>query len=141
MDREINLLLISEDGVNHYTAIKSLSKLLKSNNTKHKRKQYFCTNCLQGFSLEASRDRHQTYCEDNGTVKVEMPKYPIVEFKDGQNQFRVPFIMYADFESILKPIGLQPQILINLILIELMNMHHPVSVFIVSLLMEKLAIR
>ena len=34
-----------------------------------------------------------------------MPKYPIVaEFKDGQNQFRVPFIMYADFESILKPI-------------------------------------
>ena len=26
-----------------------------------------------------------------------------VEFKDGQNQFKVPFIMYADFESILEP--------------------------------------
>ena len=25
------------------------------------------------------------------------------EFKDGQNQFRAPFIMYADFESILEP--------------------------------------
>ena len=26
------------------------------------------------------------------------------EFCDGQNQFKVPFMMYADFESILKPI-------------------------------------
>ena len=27
-----------------------------------------------------------------------------VEFCDGQNQFKVPFIMYADFKSILEPI-------------------------------------
>ena len=26
-----------------------------------------------------------------------------VEFHDGQNQFKVPFVMYADFEAILKP--------------------------------------
>ena len=33
-----------------------------------------------------------------------MPKQgSTVEFKDGQNQFKVPFIMYADFESILEP--------------------------------------
>ena len=32
-----------------------------------------------------------------------MPKQgSTVEFKDGQNQFKVPFIMYADFESILE---------------------------------------
>ena len=34
-----------------------------------------------------------------------MPKQgSTVEFKDGRNQFRVPFIMFADFESILEPI-------------------------------------
>ena len=34
-----------------------------------------------------------------------MPKLGfVVEFYDGQNQFRVPFIMYADFEAILEPI-------------------------------------
>ena len=33
--REINLLMISENGINHYTAIKSLSRLLRSSNTKH----------------------------------------------------------------------------------------------------------
>ena len=33
-----------------------------------------------------------------------MPKKgSTIEFKDGQNQFRVPIIMYADFESILEP--------------------------------------
>ena len=56
--REINLLMISENGINHYTAIESLSRLLRSSNTKHKCKQHFSTNCLQRFSLEASREEH-----------------------------------------------------------------------------------
>ena len=103
MGREINLLMVSEDGINHYTAIKSLSILLKSSNTKHKCKQHFCMNCLQGCTQELSRDQHQVYCEDNESVRVEMPKQgSTVEFKDGQNQFRVPFITYTDFESILE---------------------------------------
>ena len=102
--REINSLMVSEDGINHYTAIKSLSRLLKSSNTKHKCKQHFCMNCLQGFTQESSIDQHQVYCEDNKSVRVEMPKQgSTIEFKDGQNQFRVPFIMYRDFEWILKP--------------------------------------
>ena len=104
-NREINLLLISEGGIRHYTAIKSLSRLLASKNSKHTHKQHFCNNCLQGFTLESSRDEHQVYCENNEAVRVEMPrKRSIVEFCDGQNQFKVPFMMYADFESILEPI-------------------------------------
>ena len=102
--REINLLMVSEDGIWHYTAIKSLSRLLSSKNSNTKRKQHFCMNCLQRFTQESSTDQHQVYCEDNESARVEMPKQgSTVEFKDGQNQFRVPFIMYADFESILEP--------------------------------------
>ena len=104
-DREINLLLISEGDRWHYTAIKSLSRLLASKNSKHHGKQYFCTNCLQGFTLELSRDEHYGYCNDNDTVRVEMPKKGLtVEFYNGQNQFKAPFMMYAHFEAILKPI-------------------------------------
>ena len=73
MGQEINLLMVSEDGINHYTAIKSLSRLLKSSNTKHKCKQHFCMNCFQGFTQELSRDQNQVYCEDNESVRVEMP--------------------------------------------------------------------
>ena len=106
--REINLLFIHEDGINHYTVIKSLSRLLSSNNSNTKRKQHFCTNYLQGFTRELNRDQHQVYCEDNETVRVEMPREgSTVEFCNGQNQFKVPFIMYADFESILQPMGQQ----------------------------------
>ena len=101
--REINLLMVSEDGIRHYTAIKSLSRLLSSKNSNTKCKQHFCINCLQGFTQELSRDQHQAYCEDSESVRVQMPKQgSTIEFKDGQNQFRVPYIMYADFESILE---------------------------------------
>ena len=72
-------------------------------------KEYFCMNCLQGFKEESSKDEHMRYCLDNETVKVEMPhKKPIVEFCNGQYQFKVPFIMYADFESLLEPIRRSP---------------------------------
>ena len=48
-------------------------------------------NCLQGFMQESSRDQHQVYCEGNESVKVKMPKQgSTVEFKDGQNRFKVP---------------------------------------------------
>ena len=96
----------------HYIAIKSLSRLLSSDNTKHKGKEYFCMNSLQGFHQEISRDEHRNYCLDNEAVKVEMPHKQLrVEFCDGQYQFKVPFIIYMDFESILEPIqgpGLNP---------------------------------
>ena len=112
-DREINLLLISEDPMGpasgndrwHYTSIESLSRLLASKNSKHHGKQHFCMNCLQHFTFELSRDKHYAYCIDNETVKVEMPSKGLtVEFCDGQNQFRVPFLMYVDFKVILEPI-------------------------------------
>ena len=102
MGREINLWMVCEDSIQHYTAIKSLSRLLSSKNSNTKHIQHFCMNCLQ----ESSRDQHLVYCEDNESVRVEMPKQGSkVEFKDGQNQFKVPFIMYTDFESIFEPMG------------------------------------
>ena len=62
-------------------------------------------NCLQGFREEQSSDEPVDYCKNNEAVRIEMPhKKPIVEYSDGQFQFKVPFIMYADFESILEPI-------------------------------------
>ena len=97
-------MIISENNRKHYVAIKSLSRLLSSENTKHKGKEYFCMNCcLQGFKEETSEDEHIDYCIDNESVKVEMPHKNLrVEFCDGQFQFKVPFTMYADFESILE---------------------------------------
>ena len=101
----VNLLLIDNGKKRHYTAIKSLSRLLGSSNSKHKSKQHFCLNCLQGFHSEESRDNHFEYCKDNEAVRIEMPEEDsFVKFHDGQNQFKVPFVMYGDFEANLKSI-------------------------------------
>ena len=83
-----------ENNRKQYVAIKSLSRLLSNQNSKHNGKEYYRTNCLQGFLEECSRDEHIGYCKDNESVRIEMPhKRPIVEYSDGQFQFKVPFIM------------------------------------------------
>ena len=68
-NRSIKLMILN----GHYVAIKSLNRLLSSENSKHKGKEHFCTNCLQGFHKEISRDEHRNYCLNNESVKVEMP--------------------------------------------------------------------
>ena len=80
-ERIINLMIISIKNRKHYVAIKSLSRLLSSKNTKHKGKEYFCKNYLQGFIEESSKDEHLDYC-------IIMPhKKLIVQYSDGQFKF------------------------------------------------------
>ena len=95
------------DGENrHYTAIKSISRLLSKLKRKTKRAYHFCMNCLNSFRTESARDKHYEYYSCNGHVKVKMSteKEKWLKFNDGQYQFKVPFMLYAHFESILKPV-------------------------------------
>ena len=72
-------------------------------NSKHKESKHFCTNCLQGFAEHRSRDEHYKYFRSIEAVRIEMPNSnPIIQYSDGQYQFKVPFMMCADFESILE---------------------------------------
>ena len=111
-DRILNLMLIADiinPNKKHYVAVKSLSRLLSKQNSKHKEAQHFCINCLNGFESERIRDEHYEYCRSKDSVRVEMPtKNPIVKYADGQYQFKVPFVIYADFESILVPVSGAP---------------------------------
>ena len=73
-NRNVNLLLITGDSnKKHYIAVKSLSRLLSSQNSKNKGIQYFCTNCLNGFTSEISKDEHYNHCRSKDSVRVEMP--------------------------------------------------------------------
>ena len=98
-------MLKTDHNKKHYVMIKSLKRLLSRQNSKHKESQHFCINCLQGFAEQTSRDEHYVYCRSNEAVRIEVPnKKPIVEHSDGQYQFKVPFMMYTNFESILEQI-------------------------------------
>ena len=103
--KQVNLLMIVDGQNRHYTAIKGMSRLLKSLNATRKGAYHFCMNHLNGFRRDSARDKHYEYCSNNGHVKVKIPteKEKWLKFNNGQYQFKVPFMLYADFESILKP--------------------------------------
>ena len=86
----------------HYIAVKSLSRLLAKKNSKHKEAQHHCMNCLHGFPTEVSRDKHEIHCKANDVVRIEMPSWAsYIRYSKGQYQLKVPFTIFADFESLL----------------------------------------
>ena len=105
IDREhkIRLMLIEKDGVQHYCLVKNVSCLLSSQVSKHKEKSYFCDRCLNPFWCEQSLNKHLEYCSNHEAVKIEMPeKGDILKFKNYYKGEKVPFIIYADTESLIK---------------------------------------
>ena len=102
--QKINLLLISNDETNHYCWIKSMSRLISSQVSKHHGALSICDRCLNTFRSEELLKKHSEYCKNNGACKIVMPmekdgspKY--LTFKNYNRKMRVPFVVYADFES------------------------------------------
>ena len=80
-----------------------LNQLLRSSNSEHQHKHYICLNCLQGFHSEESRNKHFECCIDHEAVRIDIHKESsFMRFRSGQYQFKVPFIIYTDFEAILQ---------------------------------------
>ena len=107
--REVNIVLMlkEKNGVKHYTWVKNISRLLSSQVSNHKEKHYFCLRCLNPFWTPKSLEKHSEYCRNHEAVKIEMPekgKNDILKFENYYKGERLPFIIYADTESLIKPI-------------------------------------
>ena len=99
------ILILIEEGVNHYCLVKNLSRLLSSQVSKHDGKKYFCKRCLNPFSTQKALDKHEEYCGNHEAVKINMPeKGTMLKFKNYHRGEKVPFVIYADFESCIKSI-------------------------------------
>ena len=102
---DIVLLLIKDGKKSHYCLVKNISALLSSqiNNNDHKR--YFCLNCFNSFKSPDSLDKHKEYCYNNECVKILMPpQNTFLRFKNFRYSEKAPFAIYADFESLIKPL-------------------------------------
>ena len=73
-EQTINLLLISDGEKQHYCLIKSLSRLLSSQMSKHGHTNVFCLNCLNHFPNEEKLKIHEEYCLKNQAIRIEMPE-------------------------------------------------------------------
>ena len=102
----IILLLIKDENNNsHYCLVKDESALLSSQVNKRKGKLYFCLNCLNGFDTPEKLEKHKEYCEEEESVKINMPAPDsFIKFKNFVHSEKAPFAIYADFESVLKPL-------------------------------------
>ena len=113
-DYDIVLLLLkeAEKGENgeikektHYTLVKNKSALIASQKNNHKGKRHLCLNCLNSFNTSESLNKHKEHCYENKSVKITMPpQNTYLRFKNFHHSEKAPFAVYADFESLIKPL-------------------------------------
>ena len=95
--QHINLLLLSTKETSHYCLISRMSALTASQYNKHKGKRFICRYCCSSFQSEETLQKHEEYCSSHKAVKVKMPeKGTKLVFEN----YRVPFVVYADFEAL-----------------------------------------
>ena len=72
---------------------------------------HYCKRRINGFTRKEALKKHKTYCNEQDAVRVILPKpNTVLCFKNYNTSMRVPFVIYADFESCIKPLDTcQPQ--------------------------------
>ena len=112
-EHDIVLLLIKEavKGENgkikektHYTLVKNKSALIASQINNHKGSRHICLNCFNSFNSSETLEKHKKYCYENESVKINMPPPgTYLRFNKFHHSEKAPFAVYADFESLIKP--------------------------------------
>lgn len=113
----VNLLLITDNsGNSHYCHIKNLSRLISSQINNKKNNKFICDGCLCYFNTANKLQLHQQ--NDCSHICVDLPSKDIqkknflgeyipsnnLSFQDYHKSIQVPFVIYADFESVLYPV-------------------------------------
>jgi hypothetical protein len=106
--REANLFYWNE----HYAPINNMSRLL-CDITKLRHQLNLCLRCFGHFGSPETLTRHKQMCtrEDFMSVVHILPnsdsKDSHITFKQFTNTSNAPFVIYADFESILQKVDIQ----------------------------------
>ena len=65
---------------------------------------FYCLNCFCSYRTENKPKKHEKVCENHDYCYVEMPEEnnKILKYNQGEKSMKVPFIIYADLESLLE---------------------------------------
>ena len=101
--KHIDLLVTSNTETNHYVWIKNFNKLC-AGVTKNKAKKYFCKHCIQHFPNEDRLEKHMMDCIVLTKCQaIQMPNEgEVIKFKSFRETVKIPFVIYADLESLLQ---------------------------------------
>ena len=109
-NQRIHLLLICDGEKQHYCLIKDLSRLVSNDLSKRKNKKFICERCLNYFGSQKVLDVHIELCQEHEAVREKLPEAgTFLSFQNYHKKMDLPFVIYADFESVIKPIhSVQP---------------------------------
>ena len=87
----------------HYLDIKTLLALLQGITSKHKG-YFYCMKCLHSFRTESKLKSHEKVCQNKDFCGIVVPseKDNILEFNQYMKSDKMPYIIYADIESLIK---------------------------------------
>ena len=80
-----------------------MSALLRGITSKHEG-DFYCLNCFHSFRIENKLKKHKDVCENHDYCYIKMPKEDnkVLKYNHGEKCMKVPFINYADLESLLE---------------------------------------
>ena len=104
----LDLLLLSDGQAYHYVLIKDL-KLFVSNIRQHvpRSGSKICRNCFHVCYTGEIYDRHIQTCFQNEAATIKLPDETnnLLEFTNYQSRWFAPYVIYFDFESLIKPLA------------------------------------
>ena len=94
----IDLLYVTLEDKKHYCLIKDFNAYLNNNHNK----RYHCRNCISAsYTTEKALEKHKKECHKNTPFKFKMPQEGSkCKFENHHFKLKLPFVAYADFESI-----------------------------------------
>ena len=104
-EHDITLMLLKDGEISHYCLVNNVSALIASQINNHKGTRNICLNCFNGYNTKQALDKHKEYCYNNECVKTIMPEPgTFLRFKNFPHSEKVPFVVYADTEALIKEI-------------------------------------
>jgi hypothetical protein len=91
---QLNLLLHEE----HYGLISNFGRLFNSQIAKHHGARFYCYRYLNSFACKSALENHEECCKNHYMARIGISKDP-VKFKNSYRAMRVPFTIYADYET------------------------------------------
>ena len=85
--------------------MKSILGLLRGITSNHNG-DFYCLNCFHSYTTENKLRKHKRICENRDFCHLKMPdkSNKTLKYVPGKKSLRVPFIIYADLECLLKKI-------------------------------------
>ena len=105
-ENQVIPLMITDSKKCNYLVVKSLSALFIGI-TSNSNGDFHCSNCFHSFRTENKVKKHKKVCENHDYYYVEIPKEDnkILKCNHGEKSMQVPFIIYADLESLLEKVN------------------------------------